>query len=181
MRLSNWKENAAFAGGVLGITLMFVLFVEGPIRKKRRQAEQDLNATRQALSNFPEHVQEVMGLNEKIERAESYLERTDNLVPSEENVHHVLELVTELGRRADLDISRLEPVAAVPLETYHMLPFRLTARGSYNGVTQFCHALENGDRLFAVEEMTLTGGDGKNEGDVEIEVIFVSYVDRSVQ
>ncbi|MCA9094020.1 MAG: type 4a pilus biogenesis protein PilO [Planctomycetaceae bacterium] len=181
MKLNNWKENAVIAGGIIGITLIFVLFIDGPIRKNIRQAEQDLHTSRIVLGGLPSHVQELENLQSRIKQTKAYLERTKSLVPSEENVDQVLEIVTELGRQSTLNISRLEPISTVPLESYEELPFRLVAKGSYEGINNFCYSLENGDRLFGVDELTLSGGNGENAGNVELEMVFTAYVDRSVQ
>lgn len=181
MNLNSWKENSVIAGGIIGITLLFVVFVEGPTRKKIRQAELELQTSRTLLGGLPGHVQELENLQNRIKLSKAYLERTKNLVPPEDNVDQVLEIVTELGRRSTLNISRLEPIDPVPLDSYEELPFRLTARGSYEGINNFCHSLENGDRLFGVDELTLSGESGESEGNVELEMIFTAYVDRSVQ
>lgn len=181
MSFNNWKENSVIAGGIIGITLLFVLFVDGPVRRTIRQAEQELHTSRTLLGGLPSHVQELEDLQNRITQSKAYLERTQALVPSEENVDQVLEIVTELGRQSTLDISRLEPLATVPLESYEELPFRLIARGSYEGITNFCFSLENGDRLFGVDELTLSGGNGETEENVELEMVFTAYVDHSVQ
>jgi len=181
MNTIKWRENLTLVGGMIVITLLFILCIETPIRRKIRLAEQEMEASRAMLGGFPEQVRELEELKTKITHSRGYLDRVRKLVPEDDHLDRVLEVVTDLGKNSELNITRLEPISPVSRESYEQLPVRLTAEGSYEGIHRFCYALENGERLVGIDDLTLTGKDGENEGNVKLEMVFTAYVDRSVQ
>ena len=181
MKFINWRENLLVVGGMIALTLVFVFCIESPLRRSVRQAEQELQTSRTMLGGFPGHVQELEGLQSRLQRSRDYLKQVQKLVPGENHVDQVLEMVTGLGQKGTLNITRLEPIAPIDMESYQLLPFRLVADGTYEDIHQFCYSLESGERLFGVDELTLSAGDEESGGQVGLEMVFTAYVDRSVQ
>jgi len=179
MMFTHWRQNMIVGVSILLTSLLFLILVDRPVRLDVQRTHQEMKSSRALLGEIPGHVQELEELGNRIKGTREYLEAMKPLFPSEENVDQVLSTVTELGDRSALKISRLEPMSAVSLETFSVLPFRLSAQGSYEGIATFCHALEHDERLFDVDELTLSGEKEGAGGSVELELVFVTYIDRA--
>ena len=166
---------------IIGLALLaaaFVFVVYRPSQRTEISIRREIAQAERSINDIPLRVAELESLGRDVEQRMTYLASTRKLVPRDRDVHIILSQIASLAEGASLTITRLEPLAPVPRETYGVLPFRVSLSGRFPGVLQFLRGLEERSRLFTTEELTLRQT-SQAAGTVEVDLHFSAYVIRS--
>lgn len=171
LRIDSWVT-------IVGLTVLVAAFLIGaflPERKRVARVRREIAETEQAIRDIPVRLAELELLERQINDRREHLNEAAALVPAETEMHVVLNQVARLAADADLTVTRLEPLPAVPYASYRAVPFRISFSGPFRGIALFLQGLESRPRLVAVEELSLKGEPAGSGDPAQGDVYFVVY------
>ena len=167
---------------VVGLSVMIVFFLYAvymPGQRACSAAERDIAAAQRAIHEIPQRLQELQLLQEQVKQREAYLASTIALMPVDANMHQVVRQVAGLAAKADLHVTRLEPLDVVDHESYQEIPYRVSLTGEFPGVAALLQGLENQARMFTVRELALSTESLSNPRIIKVDMYFAVYIRRS--
>lgn len=151
------------AGAILVITaLNFFLFVQG-MEEKITGNEEQLTRLQQTLAekqaiaqNLAERRKELNLLNQKLAEALTEL-------PEEKEIDELLAQLNDVGKKAGLEISKVEPQPEASAGFYAKIPIKMAVSGNYHEVAMFLQELASMRRIVNVDNIKLTQPTMKND------------------
>lgn len=172
MKATLRKDSILTIFGFALITGVFLFAFYLPEAKVLAKVKQEIKAVQDEVQNIPFRLAEIESLQNDVTRRKTFVSNARAWVPFDPDVHAVIHQVAELARNSDLQITRLEPRAAVAHATFQEVPFRLSFSGSFREMATFFKGLESRDRLFTVQQFTLKQKDGKAASTIEADLHF---------
>jgi len=166
---------------VVSVAIVAALFVFTAYLPGRRSAipiNRSIDAAEQRLREIPVRIAELELLDAQIDRLETYLEEVDSVVPQEADLHSIIGEVAGLAKASQLKVTRLEPMPPVIANAYDVVPFRVNLSGSFAGVVEFLNGLSDQDRLFAIDELSMSHPTRQAGDSITVEMRFSTYVLR---
>lgn len=167
---------------IVGMSLMIAFFlfaVYMPGQKACDEAETQIAAAKKEIQDLPMRTVEFEKLKKKIQDQKNYLNKTEKLAPEESDLQRVIRQVSDLARNSDLVVGPVKPQSEITHSSYVAVPFQLSFTGSFRGIATFLKGLESQERLITVEELSLSGDDERNWGNIAGEMNFSVYIRRT--
>jgi len=175
-RLLAKNDVAITAGGFTLLAAVFVFAFYLPESKTRARLEQEIRATEASIRDIPVRLAETAALEAQAAKTREAVTQLQKRVPGEADVHHMIQQVTALARRTQLQVSRIEPLAPAPQQAYQKLSFRMNFGGAYGNILKFLQGLEKQERLFTIDELATTKRSANSGKTVECDMVFSVYV-----
>lgn len=145
------RSTAQKAGIVAGVALLcggvFFQFMLSPLMEqqtelseKRTTLEQQLATEKRIARNLPKFEAEVQELEGRLRLALQEL-------PDRKQIDQLLASVSDLARKAGLEVSLFKPEAVVPRDFYEEVPVAMSVEGTYHQVAAFFDEVGRMDRI----------------------------------
>lgn len=105
------------------------------------------------LQNAPSVVEDI---EEQLVRLEKSIEILESKLPSEDQIHTVLEDVTVIAQKNGLHPKSIRTLRQKSKSGYIEQPIKMELNGNFNSYYSFLLALEKLDRITKIRELTLT-------------------------
>jgi len=178
MTSARTRDSLITIGGLALLAAGYYATVYRPGRMAVHQAQRGIATAQQSVQQIPHRVAELESLKQEIERRENFLRASETHVPRRADLHALVGEVTRLAEQAGLKVTRLEPLPQVTHRTYVVAPFHATLSGNFRGLANFLTALESQERLYAIQDLSITREDARAGGSESADVHFVVYVLR---
>lgn len=176
MKVQIRRDSIRTMVGFALLTGLFLFLVYLPGHKAAMQLRRDIEATRQRISNVPQHVAELEALQQDLDEHVKFVRAARVTAPVNADVHSVINQVADLARQCDLVVTRLQPGTPEMHASYQQLPFQMSFSGPFAGVASFLRGIEDAPRLFTVQKFTLKKEAGKNTKFVQGDMNFSVYI-----
>lgn len=166
---------------IIGLSLIvavFVFLVYLPGQRAEAAIQRELATAKDVIRKIPERVAELEALNREFELRREYLQSAEYVMPTESHLSSVLRRIAQQAERAELRVTRLEPLPTIGYASYECIPVRITIRGQFLQIADFLHGLEDSTRLFTVKEMRLDSTEWEVQGEIEGDVLFYVYAGK---
>lgn len=178
MRDRTRRDGICTVAALLFLVAMFAFGVYLPGKKASAKVIQQISAAEDSIREIPVRVAELQMHKRLIAERHEFLRMNHDLVPDDVDLHTVLRQVADLARNCKVSVSRLEPATAPTQESYETLAFHLSFSGDFRGIIAFLNGLERSDRLFKIEELTLSREKAQVKRLTEGEMYFHVYARR---
>jgi Tfp pilus assembly protein PilO len=162
---------------VVASTFIFALYLPG--HRDSNRVKSEIKSAEESLRDIPVKVAELDRLKKEISQRQSFLTRSQRMLPGDADIHGVLREVSDLARNAGLQVNRLEPQPLVENETYVAHPFAMKFSGGFRGVMSFLRGLETRKRLYHIEEFSMKQENERSGESVEADVKFLVFSKRT--
>lgn len=152
---------------IIGLSIVVALFtfvVYLPGLKSKQQLNQEIETYHQKISAIPDKVKQLEDLQTQLDQRIAFIDRHRQRIPAGKDSHQVLQRIALLAKTASLTVSELNPGELEEHATYFRQPFQLSITGSYSGLLQFLNDLDKEQRLFTINQVSVTQQDGGSAG-----------------
>ena len=164
---------------VMGLALLvafFMFFVYLPNQRTATQLNREIAAAEQSIRDIPVRLAELELLGKELALRNDYLKETERLMPADADLHAVVRQVADLAENSGLTVTQLKPLPKTVHQSYQVFPFQVGLQGGFRGIATFLKGLEVYERLFTVEEFSLTAENERIEQLVDADMHFSVYV-----
>ncbi|MFQ5508574.1 MAG: type 4a pilus biogenesis protein PilO [Leptospirillia bacterium] len=151
-------------GGVVTLLVLVLVgnFMVRPKFTRMSELRAEVAAMSEEMVIYQAKVQKLDILLSENERLKGLLEEQKRQLPDQQEVAQLLQQVTEVGSRAGLVFRLWRPGKAVPNESglYQELPVDVEVTGSYHQLGLFFEHVAHMDRIVAISNVEISGGDG---------------------
>lgn len=173
------RDNLFSIVGTIGIVGFFVLVVYLPGERACQAARREITIANRTIDSAPMLIQQAAMQSDKHAEQQSALRQLDRLLDDENELHGVLQQVSNLAHAAGLKMDRIQPLATVMRETYRVIPYQVTISGSFRRFAQYLHGLESQPTLFTVERLQLKSESEQVSDTLKADLTFSVFVKRA--
>ena len=141
---------------LLAIPIASYFFVFAPRNAEIRDARAEISAKEKRLSELNILTDRIGDLGREIAQREEDLERLNQKLPDREGVDRILEQVTQLAQKSQLNVRSVKGEKAVPAGLAMELPLKTVIEGNFEGFYQFLLDVESLPRITRVHAMKIT-------------------------
>lgn len=159
----NPHKFGALVAIVAAITaLNFFLLIQDlddQIEKKRGQKatlDRQLAEKQEIAQNLNDRRRELDLLDQKLAEALTEL-------PEKKEIDELLAQLNDIGKKAGLEISRVEPGPEAPAQFFAKIPIKMAVAGNYHEIAMFLQDVANMRRIVNVNNIKLGSSTSKNE------------------
>lgn len=156
----NKASNGAKYGGLLAIVVLitagfyFLLIqdVESQIETvdvQQKTANQTLAEKKEIADNLNERRKEMDQLEQKLQDALTEL-------PERKDIDELLAQLNDVGKKAGLEISKVEPGTESPEAFYARIPISMSVQGNYHEIAMFLQEISSMRRIVNVNNIKMT-------------------------
>ena len=156
MSTNRGLREFAFFGVLLAIPIASYFFVFAPRNAEIRDARAEISAKEKRLSELNILTDRIGDLGREIAQREEDLERLNQKLPDREGVDRILEQVTQLAQKSQLNVRSVKGEKAVPAGLAMELPLKTVIEGNFEGFYQFLLDVESLSRITRVHAMKIT-------------------------
>ena len=156
MSTNRGLREFAFFGVLLAIPIASYFFVFAPRNAELRDARAEISAKEKRLSELNILTDRIGDLGREIAQREEDLERLNQKLPDREGVDRILEQVTQLAQKSQLNVRSVKGEKAVPAGLAMELPLKTVIEGNFEGFYQFLLDVESLPRITRVHAMKIT-------------------------
>ena len=156
MSTNRGLREFAFFGVLLAIPIASYFFVFAPRNAEIRDARAEISAKEKRLSELNILTDRIGDLGREIAQREEDLERLNQKLPDREGVDRILEQVTQLAQKSQLNVRSVKGEKAVPAGLAMELPLKTVIEGNFEGFYQFLLDVESLPRITRVHAMKIT-------------------------
>lgn len=127
-------------GGFFQFGLSPYLEERSQLTENKQTLEQQLATERRIARNLPKYEEEVKALEVKLRLALQEL-------PDRKQIDQLLASVSDLARKAGLEVSLFKPDSVVPRDFYEEVPVLMSVEGTYHQVATFFDEVGRMDRI----------------------------------
>jgi type IV pilus assembly protein PilO len=127
-------------GGFFQFGLSPYLEERSQLLENKQTLEQQLATERRIARNLPKYEEEVKALEVKLRLALQEL-------PDRKQIDQLLASVSDLARKAGLEVSLFKPDSVVPRDFYEEVPVLMSVEGTYHQVATFFDEVGRMDRI----------------------------------
>ncbi len=158
---------AAKYGSVAGIVLLLsalnFFFAVQPLQDQiAEQENQQRNLDRQ-LAEKQEIAQNLNERRREMDILEQRLAEALTELPEKKEIDELLAQLNDVGKKAGLEISRVEPGAEAPATFFSKIPIRMAVSGNYHEIAMFLQEIANMRRIVNVNNIRLASPTVKSE------------------
>lgn len=173
------RDNLLSIVGTVVTVGFFVLVVYLPGERACQAARRDITVANRTIDATPMLILEAAQHEKKRTERQQALRQFDRLLDDENELHGVLQKVSNLAHAAGLKMDRIQPQPAITRETYRVVPFQLTISGNFRRIAQFLHGLESQPTLFAVERFNVKSESEQASETLKADLTFSVFVKRA--
>ncbi|MCL2315048.1 MAG: type 4a pilus biogenesis protein PilO [Proteobacteria bacterium] len=156
----NSASWAAKVAGTLCMSLLltgvsyyfFVMPVEDKIKRQNVQKVQ----FEKALVEKQKAPENLRKLQEEMVQLESGFKLALEELPDEKDIDELLWQLSEVARRAGLDIAQIEPLREIPVGFFAKIPVRMTLRGNFQELSLFFQKTSQMRRIVNISNIRLS-------------------------
>ncbi len=156
----NKASNGAKYGGLLAVLVLitagfyFLLIqdIEGKIEAvdgQQKAANQTLAEKKEIADNLNERRKEMDQLEQKLQDALTEL-------PERKDIDELLAQLNDVGKKAGLEISKVEPGTESPEAFYARIPIAMSVQGNYHEIAMFLQEISSMRRIVNVNNIKMT-------------------------
>jgi len=154
---ASWIAKISVTAAVaLLLTGIHFYFVVTPIEEKRKRQNSQKIQLEKSLAEkqrVPENLRE---LQEEMVHLESKFKSALEELPDEKDMDELLWQLSEVARKAGLEIAHIEPLREVPAEFFSKIPVRMMVRGSFQEISLFFQNISHMRRIVNVSHIRLS-------------------------
>ncbi len=143
-------------GLILAVAVMagavFYFFVYGAQQKRLEAAEQSLEVVKADLANAKEIERNIAALEEETQKTQLLFDEFERRLPSEREIPTLLQEFESLADEVGLQVN-LEPDRPVQEGQKEIIPYKITAFGTFHQVASFVNRLERFRRYLKISDL----------------------------
>lgn len=148
---------------------------QAQLTENRTTLEQQLATEKRIAKNLPKYEQEVKELEVRLRLALQEL-------PDRKQIDQLLAGVSDLARKAGLEVTLFKPESVVPRDFYEEVPVAMTVEGSYHQVATFFDEVGRMDRIVnirGIEMVNSKSGDKEMSLKANCSAVTYRFLDES--
>jgi len=173
------RDNLMTIVGTMLIVGFFVVVIYLPGERACQAARRDIVQANRTIDEMPQKIQLASQQLKLVKDREATVRERDRLLDDENSIHSVLQKVADLARSTGLQVDRTQPLSPVTRETYRVMPFQLTASGSFRRIATFLRGLESQPMLFIVERFSMKSESEQSREALKADITFSVFVKRA--
>jgi len=146
--------------GTIGLALLLTgihyYFVVMPIEAKRKKQNSQKVQLEKNLADKQKVPENLRKLQEEMVQLESGFKSALEELPDEKDIDELLWQLSEVARRAGLEIAQIEPLREVPTGFFSKIPVRMMVRGNFQEVSLFFQNISQMRRIVNVSNIRLS-------------------------
>ncbi len=136
-------------GGFYQFTLSSYLEEQSKLLENRATLEQQLATEKRIARNLPRYEQEVKELEVRLRLALQEL-------PDRKQIDQLLAGVSDLARKAGLEVALFKPESVIPRDFYEEVPVSMNVEGTYHQVATFFDEVGRMDRIVNIRGIEMS-------------------------
>jgi len=154
---ASWSSKVAATMGVaLLLTGVHYYFVLTPIEDKRKKQNSQKIQLEKTLVEKQKVPEKLRKLQEEMVSLESGFKSALEELPDEKDMDELLWQLSEVARRAGLEIAQIEPLPELPEGFFSRIPVRMTVRGNFQEVSLFFQKISHMRRIVNIGNIRLS-------------------------
>jgi type IV pilus assembly protein PilO len=156
--------------GVIVILFLYLYYFYIPYSKKINdlkikisKLEADVNQAKLAKAKY-------QNLNKKLDELNKQKAELEKKIPKDKNLPEVIKTIKTMADKYGVSIRSISSTSAVGDGYFFRVTYNISVVGSYHDIGMFFAAISLNERIFNVENVTITGGDPSN-----VNFVLVSY------
>ena len=148
-------REAVFFIVLLAVPAVSLFYVFQPRNHEIQQALKEISVKQARLEQLDRMKERIDDIGLKIEEGREWIGRIEEKLPSEQDVHVILEQVSQLAKHNHQTVKSVKSDKPVPAALYRELPLKMVMEGEFDGFYQFLLDLENLPRIIRIHELSL--------------------------
>jgi type IV pilus assembly protein PilO len=154
-----WKQNVkiALGAGLIAVPIVafFFLFYNPKqeeitgLETKRDALTVEVNKAEAAAANLQHHKDELVKAQQKFEEISVILPKDDQEIPA------LLRNISDIGKRAGLDLTNFKLGTENPKDFYAEIPFSISIKGPYHNIGYFLGEISGLPRLVTIDNINM--------------------------
>jgi len=154
-------------GGVVGIVVLltvlnFLLLVQ-PEQDAMEGNQNSLRALEAQLAEKQAIAQNLSERRREMDVLEQRLAEALTELPERKDIDELLSQLNDIGKKAGLQISKVEPGQETPSGFFSRIPIKMSVTGNYHEIAMFLQEVSNMRRIVNVNNIKLTDAKVRNE------------------
>lgn len=148
-------REAIFFIVLLAVPAVSLFYVFKPRNEEIQQALTEISVKQARLDQLDRMKERIDDIGLRIEEGKDSIKLIEQKLPSEQEVHVILQQITELARQNRQTVKSVKSDKPVPAAQYRELPLKMVIEGQFDGFYQFLLELENLPRITRIHELRL--------------------------
>ena len=151
------------AAAVVAITVANFFFLIQPIEDQIEQTVATQSQLDKQLAEKQEIAQNLTERRREMDLLEQKLAEALTELPEKKDIDELLAQLNDIGKKAGLEISRVEPGAESPGGFFAKIPIKMSVTGNYHEIAMFLQEVAAMRRIVNVNNIRLGGSTVKND------------------
>jgi type IV pilus assembly protein PilO len=157
-----WGGLAAAIAVITGVNFFF--FVQDAVDTTARLQSEEQTLERQ-LAEKKGIADNLNVLRKEMDSLDQQLQEALTELPEKKDIDELLAQLNDVGRKAGLDISKVEPAAESQESFFARIPVKMTVSGNYHEIALFLQEVANMRRIVNVNNIRLSVNTAAAKGD----------------
>jgi len=154
---ASWISKVSWTMVVaLLLTGMNYYFVVMPVEDKRKKQNSQKIQLEKSLADKQKVPEKLRALQEEMVQLESGFKLALEELPDEKDIDELLWQLSEVARKAGLEISQIEPLAEVPAGFFSKIPVKMMVKGNFQEISLFFQNISHMRRIVNVSNIRLS-------------------------
>ncbi|MCF7957884.1 MAG: type 4a pilus biogenesis protein PilO [Phycisphaerae bacterium] len=167
-----------FLGLLLAIPVVSYYWVFKPAAENRIELQSKIQANQKKVAELHKAKATLDNLNTEVDELAEAVGFFESKLPAKDEIYKVLEQVTKIARKQNLDTRLFKTLKVKPLAQYSEQPIEMEVYGNFDAYYQFLIEIEKLHRITKIQKMELIK-DGTNEGNMSAKFILSIFFDTS--
>ncbi|MDH7598772.1 MAG: type 4a pilus biogenesis protein PilO [Sedimentisphaerales bacterium] len=177
--MSSGARHVLFFGLLMGLSIAGYQFMIRPSNAQLAAAKQRVEAKLAKLAEFEKATAKVQDINKQMAQIDQAIAFFESKLPPSSQIHKVLEQVTLIAQRHNLDPKTIRTLARKDSDAYVEQPLSLQLEGNFNAFYSFLLELERLPRIIRVSKMDLVKVKDQNAGIITADLVISIFFQPS--
>ncbi len=166
-----------FIGLLAAIPVGSYFWVFKPANENYKVHKEECVAKEKKMDDLNEALSNISDLNAEVEKLANAVSFFENKLPAQHEIHKVLEQVTKIAKKQNLDTRLFKTLKSKPFATYSEQPIEMEVYGDFDSFYQFMLDLEKMPRITKINKMKLEKDEDK-EGNMSVAFTLSIYFSK---
>jgi type IV pilus assembly protein PilO len=173
-----WGGLAAFIAVITGINFFF--FVQDAVDQTARLQAEEQTLERQ-LAEKKGIADNLNALRKEMDSLDQQLQEALTELPDKKDIDELLAQLNDVGRKAGLDIAKVEPAPEAMESFFARIPVKMTVSGNYHEIALFLQEVANMRRIVNINNIQLKLNQNQKSEKVILSSDFMATTFRFVE
>lgn len=143
--------------GLLGLTAFVAMFWSFPGYQTLQKTKADIEVKNREVANRDAYFASLRAQDKKVEEYKEKIERVDAALPADPELPSLFDLLQDAAATSGLLLKEIKSSVSAPseLSRFSKIQVDLMTEGSYEGMKQFVHNVQNSWRIIQIDSLAI--------------------------